>query len=109
MKIVSRRPIVAPSAPPTSPPTGITPQTTNRREAFARPSIRSGVIAWIRLMAVTLKRMTPKPTTKPLAIRNGIARSLGATAIRSVPGPNRARGEDDRPAHTETVADPPAR
>ena len=52
--IVSRKPIEEPSAPPARPPNGITPQTTNRREAFARPRIRSGVIAWIRLIAVTL-------------------------------------------------------
>ena len=51
---VGRRPIVEPSAPPASAPSGITPQTKKRREAFVRPSSRSGVIACIRLIAVTL-------------------------------------------------------
>jgi hypothetical protein len=52
--IVSRRPIADASPPPARPPSGTTPQTTNRRDALARPSSRSGVIAWIRLIAVTL-------------------------------------------------------
>ncbi len=38
-----------PSAPPTSEPTGIVPQTMNRIDAFIRPCIRSGVIAWRKL------------------------------------------------------------
>jgi hypothetical protein len=40
-----RSPTADPSAPPLSPPNGMTPHTTKRREAFIRPSMRSGVIA----------------------------------------------------------------
>ena len=52
--IVGRRPIAVASPPPASAPSGIVPQTMNRRDALTRPSRRSGVRAWVRLMPVTL-------------------------------------------------------
>jgi hypothetical protein len=45
IRIVSRRPIVDANAPPATEPSGIVPQTTNRREAVMRPRIRSGTTA----------------------------------------------------------------
>ena len=41
-----RRPKLVAIAPPTSPPSGIGPQTRKRITEFIRPCIRSGVIAW---------------------------------------------------------------
>ena len=51
-----RRPKVDPRryTPPTSVPSGITPQTMNRITEFIRPWSRSGVIAWRKLSCVTL-------------------------------------------------------
>ena len=99
MKIVSRRPIVEPSAPPTSPPSGITPQTKKRREAFTRPSSRSGVIAWIRLIAVTLKRMTRSRPSGRTQSGTGIARSVRRQGDQERAGTGQAPTRtDDRPA-----------
>ena len=53
-KMVGTTPMVLPSAPPTTDPTGMVPQTTVRTVAFIRPWTRSGVIAWRRLTWVML-------------------------------------------------------
>src|SRR5215210_4549503 len=53
IKIVGLRPIADPSPPPKSEPSGITPCTRNRREALVRPRRWSGVVACIKLTAVT--------------------------------------------------------
>ena len=45
MTIVSRRPTQEPSAPPTSAPIGIVPQTMKRITEFMRPWSRGGQIA----------------------------------------------------------------
>ena len=47
--IVSRSPIVLPSAPPRMLPIGIVPQTMKRIEAFIRPCIPVAVIACRKL------------------------------------------------------------
>ena len=62
-----------PSAPPRSPANGITPQTTKRRDAFVRPSMRSGVIACTRLMPLTFVPMAQSPNTNWAVTMNGIA------------------------------------
>ena len=43
---VVRSPIADASAPPRTLPSGMIPQTIQRREAFIRPSIRGGTCVW---------------------------------------------------------------
>ena len=53
-QIAVRSPNQVASAPPTSEPSGITPQTTKRITEFIRPWSRSGVIACRKLTWVML-------------------------------------------------------
>ena len=49
-----RRPNQVPSAPPSSAPSGMVPQTRKRMTAFIRPCMRSGQIACRKLSCVML-------------------------------------------------------
>ena len=46
MSMVSRTPMIEPMIPPKRAPRGMVPQTTNRTEAFMRPSSAGGQMLW---------------------------------------------------------------
>jgi len=84
---VMRPPRLAASAPPARIAAPKAQESIASSTPKARPCERSGIVVWIRLRTVTMKRPLPTPATAKASIASG---RFGAAAVPSRPTASRA-------------------